>query len=147
MTSEPRFVFDTNSVVSALLLKQSISRRAFDRAHESGVLLVSAETLTELADVLRRSKFNKYITEQERHRFLAAYIREATLIEPTDIIRACCDPRDDKFLELAVSGQANLIVTGDRDLLTLNPFRGITILSADEFLAYPVEDLSSSGSQ
>ncbi|MBW7959130.1 MAG: PIN domain-containing protein, partial [Candidatus Promineofilum sp.] len=69
--SEPRFVFDTNSVVSALLLKHSVSRRAFDRARAKGILLVSLETLIELADVLRRDKFNKYITELDRQRFLA----------------------------------------------------------------------------
>ncbi|CUS04556.2 PilT protein domain protein [Candidatus Promineifilum breve] len=140
MTSELRFVFDTNSVVSAVLLKQSVSRRAFDRARESGKLLVSVETLSELADVLRRSKFNKYISERERQLFLAAYIREAILIEPTEVIQASRDANDDKFLELAVSGLATLIVTGDRDLLVLAPFRGIPILSPGEFLTYSLDD-------
>lgn len=140
MANERRFVFDTNSVVSALLLKQSISRRAFDHAREFGVLLVSLETLSELADVLRRSKFNKYLTEQERQQFLAAYVREAIFIEPAETIRACRDPKDDKFLELAVGGQATLIVSGDRDLLVLDLFRGIPILPPGDFLIYSLED-------
>jgi putative PIN family toxin of toxin-antitoxin system len=131
---------DTNSVVSALLLKQSVSRRAFDRARSLGVLLVSLETISELSEVLSRDRFNKYVTEQERQRFLAAFVREAELIEPSVTIHECRDPSDDKFLELAVSGSADLIISGDRDLLTLSPFRDITILSPGEFLIYPIEE-------
>lgn len=48
-------------------------------------------------------------------------------------IRACRDPKDDKFLELAVSGNADVIVTGDKDLLALHPFRGIAILTPLDF--------------
>jgi uncharacterized protein len=50
-------------------------------------------------------------------------------------IRACRHPKDDKFLELAVDGQVDLILTGDQDLLTLHPFRGIAIISPTAFLA------------
>ncbi len=130
MTSERRFVFDTNSIVSALLLKQSVSRQAFDHARGQGTLLVSLDTLTELSDVLRRHRFAKYVTEQKREQFLAAYVREATLIEVKAAFQVCRDPKDDKFLELAVSGHADTLVTGDRDLLVLHPFRGITIVTA-----------------
>jgi predicted nucleic acid-binding protein len=55
-------------------------------------------------------------------------------------IRACRDPKDDKFLELAVHGRADLIVTGDQDLHTLNPFRGIAILTPNAFLGLDTED-------
>ena len=130
MTSERRFVFDTNYIVSALLLKRSISRQAFDYARGQGTLLVSLDTLAELSDVLRRPRFAKYVTEQEREQFLAAYVYEATLIEVKEVIQACRDPKDDKFLELAVSGHADTLVTGDQDLLVLHPFRGITIVTA-----------------
>jgi len=49
-------------------------------------------------------------------------------------IRVCRDPKDDKFLEVAVHGRADALVTGDQDLLDLNPFRGIAILTAAEYL-------------
>ncbi|MBK7218173.1 MAG: PIN domain-containing protein [Candidatus Promineofilum sp.] len=65
MASERRFVFDTNSIVSALLLRQSVSRQAFDHARGQGILLVSLDTLAELSDVLRRPRFARYVTEQE----------------------------------------------------------------------------------
>ena len=128
-----RFVFDTNAIVSAVLLSKSVSRQAFDKGVKEGVMLISAETITELNDVLKREKFNKYISEEERMQFLTAFVREAKLVEVTEEITECRDPKDNKFLELAVSGKADYIVSGDKDLLVLNPFRGISILPPKEF--------------
>jgi len=134
MTTELRFVFDTNVIVSAVLLKNSISRRAFDEAQTQGQLLISLDILNELNEVLRREKFNKYITEQERLQFLSALVREAVLVEVTDVVNECRDPKDDKFLELAVSGKADYIVSGDKDLLVLHPFRGIFIVKPNQLI-------------
>jgi putative PIN family toxin of toxin-antitoxin system len=129
-----RFVFDTNAVVSAVLLKQSVSRRAFDKALDEGELLVSVETIDELDQVLKREGFDRYVTEQERMEFLAVLLREAVLIQVDVHIGACRDPRDNKFLELAVSGQAHCIVSGDQDLLVLHPFRGLPIVTPRGFV-------------
>lgn len=138
MPNEPRFVLDTNVLVSALLLKQSIARQAFDKAIRFGKLLISSATVEELNAVLRRRGFEPYITESERIEFLSAYVRDAILIEVTERVAVCRDPKDDKFLELAWNGQACCIVTGDEDLLVLHPFRGIAILTPRQFLDYPV---------
>ena len=135
MPGELRFVFDTNAIVSAVLIRRSVSRLAFDTALADGELLVSVETIDELNEVLRRSDFARYVTEDERMEFLAALLREATLVEITEHVGQCRDPRDDKFLELAVSGAAACIVSGDKDLLVLHPFRGISILTPRGFLA------------
>jgi len=129
-----RFVFDTNVVVSAALLAESTSRRAFDRALDTGQLLISFSVLAELHEVLGRQRFRKYIQEDEARQFLAALLRGAEWIEVGEKITACRDPKDDKFLELAVSGRATHIVSGDKDLLSLSPFRGIPILTPDGFL-------------
>ena len=134
MTNEYRFVLDTNLLVSAVLLKESVSRRAFDKADQEGLILVSLATIEELNNVLRRAKFNKYITEQERLRFLSVLLRKARLVEISETVHACRDPQDDKFLELAISGNADCLVSGDKDLLVLNPFRGIAILNPHHFL-------------
>jgi predicted nucleic acid-binding protein len=56
------------------------------------------------------------------------------LVDVTERVAACRDPKDDKFLELAVSGRASCIVSGDKDLLALHPFRGIAILNPAAFL-------------
>ena len=132
--AKPRFIFDTNAIISAVLLKRSVSRQAFDKAFDQGELLVSAETIDELNQVLRRPDFAKYVTEDERLAFLAVLLREAKLVEVTVAVSECRDPRDNKFLELAVSGQAVCIVTGDRDLLVLHPYRGIWIVTPRDFL-------------
>ena len=134
MPTERHFVFDTNVIVSALLLKQSVTRQAFDRAIEQGNLLVSQATTEELNEVLRRKGFDKYVTEDERIEFITALVREATLVEITETVTKCRDPKDHKFLELAVSGKATCIVSGDDDLLVLHPFRGIFVLTPRQFL-------------
>jgi len=133
--TKPRFVFDTNAIISALLLKQSVSRRAFDKALDEGEILVSVETIDELNRVLGREDFTRYVTEEERLEFLAVLLREARLVEVKVHVGACRDPQDDKFLELAVSGQADCIVSGDQDLLVLHPFRGIAIVTPRDFWA------------
>jgi predicted nucleic acid-binding protein len=71
MPTRPRFVFDTNAVVSAVLLKRSVARQAFDQAFAEGDLLVSIETIDELNQVLGRADFSRYVTEDERMEFLA----------------------------------------------------------------------------
>jgi len=130
-----RFVLDTNVVVSAALLAGSIPRQAFDNALEKGRVLISVPVLLELAEVLSRKKLNKYLLEEERMRFLVALLKEAELVEVTEAVTDCRDAKDNKFLELAVSGEADYIVSGDQDLLVLNPFRGIPILTPREFLS------------
>lgn len=132
--SRLRFVLDTNTIVSAALLANSIPRHAFEFAISQGELLLSDALQHELSDVLRRGKFDKYVSEEARLRFITGLLRLATPIAVTEQIDICRDPEDNKLLELAVSGQANCIVTGDDDLLILNPFRGIPILRAAEFL-------------
>lgn len=98
-------------------------------------MLVSEQTLVELNEVLRRPKFDKYVSESQRLEFLAALLREAEVIEVRDVVTECRDPKDNKFLELALSGNGSHIVTGDSDLLALDPFRGIAIVNPQSFLA------------
>ena len=98
--------------------------------------MISTPVLLELTEVLARDKLNKYLTEQERMRFLVALLKESELVGITEQISDCRDPTDNKFLELAVCGDADVLVTGDADLLVLNPFRGIAILTPRDFLGF-----------
>lgn len=134
MADRGRFVFDTNVVVSALLMKKSVARGALIKARVAGTILLSLDVIEELHDVLSRHAFDRYIDEEDRLKFLSLLIKEATLIEIDETIKECRDPKDDKFLELAVNGNANIIVSGDKDLQVLHPFRNIPILSPREFL-------------
>jgi len=129
-----RCVFDTNTVVSGLLFEQSKPGRALLRAFQHGEILLSQSTLEELADVVMRRKFDRYVTSSEREEFLEAFVDRATWVEPNEGIRLCRDPKDDKFLELAIGGNADFVISGDGDLLSLHSFRGISIMTAAEFL-------------
>jgi uncharacterized protein len=132
--SKVRAVFDTNVMVSAVLLPRSIPRQAFDQAQEQGKILTSIATIDELNEVLRRPHFDKYVREAQRLKFLATLIREAELDDVSESFTECRDPKDNKFLELAVSRKATCLISGDKDLLVLHPFRGIPILSPQTFL-------------
>lgn len=95
---------------------------------------MSLVLLQELEEVLRREKLQRYVSSARREEFLEALIERAVFLEPAEAVRACRDPKDDKVLELAIAGKAQLIVSGDQDLLTLSPFRGVEILRPEEFL-------------
>jgi hypothetical protein len=135
MTADLRVVFDTNVVVSAMLLPLSVPRRALDRAMGEGRLLLSTATTTELNEVIHRPKFDQYLSEEERIEFLTTLVHEAELVNVVERVTDCRDPRDNKFLELAVSGRATHVVTGDSDLLVLHPFRGVSVVSPSVFVA------------
>ena len=134
MKNKARVVIDTNVAVSAMLLPRSVSRQAFDFVVSHAQLLMSEETLSELDEVLCRPKFNKYVSEKLRLEFFAALARKVEFIQVSDVITDCRDKKDNKFLELAVSGNASHIISGDNDLLVLNPFQGVVIFSPAAFL-------------
>jgi putative PIN family toxin of toxin-antitoxin system len=124
-----RIVVDTNTLVSRLLLANSVPAQAVRKAVGEAQLLASDATTTELADVLARPKFDAYVSLEDRQQFIRLLGRVALMVPIVHTVRACRDPRDDKFLELAVNGEADLIVTGDEDLLALHPFRGVPIIT------------------
>ena len=126
-----RFVLDTNVLISALLFKTSVPFLAIELAEKQGIILYSEATLNELEQVLNRKKFNKYLSLEDRQLFLLKFISSSELVSITENITVCRDEKDNKFLELAVSGNANLIVTGDMDLLVLSPFQAVEIVTPD----------------
>lgn len=140
MRSKARYVFDTNTIISAVLFEHSKPGQAFFTALRRGEVLVSLPLLTEIQSVFGRRKFDRYILPEERERFLARLVLEATLINITTQIMACRDPKDNKLLELAVSGDATCIISGDQDLLELNPFQNIPILTPADFLATQINE-------
>jgi putative PIN family toxin of toxin-antitoxin system len=130
-----RVVFDTNVMVSRFLFRKSIPAQAVLCAEQIGVILISDATINELVEVLNRPKLKAYTVDRAKVTgFLSNLIDDAEPVALTASVQACRDPKDDKFLALAISGKADCIVTGDDDLLTLNPFQGIAILTPREFL-------------
>jgi putative PIN family toxin of toxin-antitoxin system len=129
-----RTVLDNNVLVSGLLLPDSIPGQAFQRALKTCDLLVSEATLNELADVLSRKKFDRYVSIRDRQEFLRLLSRVAEFVPVTLPVQACRDPKDNMLLEVAVNGSAKLLITGDRDLLSLNPFHGVLIVTPSKYV-------------
>ena len=134
MNPKRRYVFDNNTIVSAVLFEQSVPGQALYAALDKGELLLSHATFAELGEVLGRKKFDRYVKREEREQFLVMLLAEAVVVEVSEAVHECRDPKDDKFLELVIGGEASCLVTGDQDLLVLHPFRGIPILTAAQFL-------------
>jgi putative PIN family toxin of toxin-antitoxin system len=133
MALSRRWVLDTNVVLGAILFPESIAARALTKA-KSGVILASDSTREELREVVVRERFDRYVVKPVREKLAAEFDRACRVVQIRFPIRACRDPKDDKFLEVAVHGRADAIVTWDRHLLDLNPFRGIAILTPAAYL-------------
>jgi uncharacterized protein len=129
-----RIVIDTNVYISRALRKDSVPAKAVDKAWLEATPLVSMATWTELRLVLNRPKFAPYVRPEDLSTFLNQAWEISELISVHTTIRACRDPRDDRFLELAVAGRADVLLTGDADLLALHPFQGIAIVTPAAFL-------------
>ncbi len=130
-----RVVIDTNIFLSAVLNQDSYPARVVEKALLSSQILQSAETWAELEDVLNREKFDRYRSIFARRmyfEYLAEFMQHISVITRVSV---CRDPKDDKLLELAIDGRADLIITGDKDLLVLNPFEGIPIITLMDYLA------------
>lgn len=97
-----RIVVDTNVLISRLLLPASVSAQAVSKAVDAGQLVVSEATMAELAAVAARAKFDPYLSIAERQEFVRLLGRIAVMVPIVRMVRACRDPRDDKFLEAAV---------------------------------------------
>lgn len=128
-----RVVLDTNVLISAALKQNSTPAAAAHAVERDGVLLKSLATERQLFDIVARPYFGALINHETRA-WLRQLMASAELVVIAGRIAACRDPTDDKFLELAVDGRADLVVSGDNDLLMLNPFRGIPIVTPAAFL-------------
>ncbi len=130
-----RYVFDTNILISALLISNSLPAQALKKAENSGTVLYSADVLQEIKEVLFRPKFSPYISGDDVVGFLARIVRSWEEISIIQTVAICRDPKDNKFLELALNGNADFLITGDNDLLVLNPYRSTKIIKPAEFLS------------
>jgi putative PIN family toxin of toxin-antitoxin system len=128
-------IFDASALVSAALKADSVPERALLRAEEVDVFALSAEVDAEIAGVLGRPKFASAIPLARRERVLEILRRAAVWFEPAVQVTDCRDPKDDKYLELALAAGAETIVSSDDDLLVLHPWRGVHILRPAVYLA------------
>ena len=130
-----RVVIDNNVLISAALLKHSVPFKAFEKAVRTHLLIRSHKVLEELLKTIFKPKLDRYFKDDlAKNGFVISFISASTDINVKHHITLCRDPKDNMYLELALSGKAACIVTGDNDLLVLDPFRNIRIITPKEFL-------------
>jgi len=135
-----RVVLDTNVLVSAALRPQSTPRHALNLAIARDQLAMSADALDELIRVLQLPKFDRYAPPADRMELPGLLRRHASIFQVTPehlalAAGACRDADDEVFLALAIAANASVIVSGDADLLTMDPWRGIAICTAAAYVA------------
>lgn len=128
-------VIDTNLLISAMISPNSIIHKVLKKALENYIIYNSQQTLDEFVEVAKREKFLRFFKDlSKRDEFINFVIQSTKIIEPTHTVTDCRDSKDNMFLEIALTCQAVYLVSGDKDLLTLNPYQNIEIITASEFL-------------
>ena len=129
-----RVVIDTNILVSFAIRPNPDFEKIFDYIAAHGVSLVSDDTIAELFDVLSRDNFRKYLPLAQGIDYVEWYSGISEQVVVTEQVVACRDPKDDKFLSIAVSGKADCIIAGDHHLLDMIKFNGVLIYRPAEFI-------------
>lgn len=129
-----RIILDTNIWISSLISKefQWIDTLFASNAHQ---LIFSDQLLTEFLHVAKRPKLKKFISEAKLKRLIEQFDIYAMMIDTTSKIELCRDPNDNFLLELAVDGNADFLVTGDNDLLSLRIIGGCKIITVAQLKA------------
>ncbi|MEM1172151.1 MAG: putative toxin-antitoxin system toxin component, PIN family [Cyanobacteria bacterium P01_H01_bin.35] len=120
--SREKIIIDTNVFISAALNSKGTPRMALNLAIEKFDIFQSEETYLELSTRLGKSKFDRYISSSDRLIFLDAIKTQSIFIDVKHRATICVDTDDNKFLELAFSGNARYLITGDKDLLVLENY-------------------------
>ena len=130
-----RVVFDTSTLIGALLFPRSQHAQAFRDVITRHQAVASAETMQELVDVTSRPKFDRYRAVADRAEFVRRYAEVVEMVTVTETVSDCRDSKDNKFLALALAANVNAIISSDDDLLVLNPYCGIAIVDMAGFSA------------
>ena len=135
MTLRNVVVLDSNLIVSAFLNPEGMASAALQVAVEHFDVAASIDTLAELADVLKRDKFNRYASKTERIARLEAYAQTVLVFDVRLQVLDCTDPKDNKFLALCTTAGAKILVTGDKkDLLVMHPYQNTAVLGLRAFV-------------
>jgi len=129
-----KVVFDTNIFISALVFPESVAEKAIFKIIEGeDILLISKQILKEILSVLSK----KFSGDKEAISRVAVNLSEiAEMVNPTVRIRVLKDEPDNRILECAVSGKADVVVRGDKKMLKLKEYEGVKIISLKEYLNF-----------
>jgi len=127
-----RIILDTNLWISFLITKNYTDLENLIRS-QNVVLIFSEELLEEFLEVTRRQKFLKYFSKRDTEKLLNTFDKFAELVEITSKLKICRDEKDNFLLDLAVDGNVDYLITGDKDLLILDRIKKTQILTYQEF--------------
>jgi putative PIN family toxin of toxin-antitoxin system len=127
-------VIDTNVLISAALSPNGTPAKIVKHFITKGRIIFSDETFEEFSTRIWRPKFDPYISREKRKSLLMDFSNIADWFKISGDLKACRDPDDDKFLELAIKANAGILVSGDRDLTDLGSIEGISIITPAECL-------------
>jgi putative PIN family toxin of toxin-antitoxin system len=130
----PNVVFDASSLVGALLRQNSIPERALLLARAHDTICISPDVESEIREVFARPRFGRYLTPGRARLILDVLTASAVVVVPTVRITDCRDTKDNKYLELALAAGATTLITSDGDLLALDPWRGIRIITPADYV-------------
>ncbi len=128
-----KVLFDTSTLIGVMLKPRSLPAQVFYHAAKHGWLIASAETLNELMEVAQRDKLDRFRPREERLTVLAYYQSLVVVVPIVEEVADCRDEKDNKFLSAALAGEVNMLVSSDEDLLVLNPYRGIPVITARQY--------------
>ena len=133
-----RYFNDIIYVLISAALSKGAPFRILEHLIKNNALIFSKETISELSSRIIQPKFDKYVSAEDREAYVNNLILSADLVIIDNLIQGCRDRDDDKFLETAVKGDAQFIITGDQDLLAMHRFEGIDIVTVQEFAVHTV---------
>lgn len=127
-----KVVVDSNIWISVLINKsyQSFIKGLIEKDFK---IICSRNQLEEISSVLTRPKISRYIQRAQIKEFLILFLKTVDLVEIKEIVKDCRDEKDNFILETALSGGVDFIISNDNDLLVMNPYKGIEILTVTEF--------------
>ncbi len=128
-----KVVFDTSSLLAVCIYPDREPVKIFRQALLHCELVATPQTLTELAQVIGRPKFDTWRPHQVRRAWYQNYAANVVEYPPTEQVTDCRDPKDNKFLDAALAASADVIVCSDNDLLVLHPYRTIDVLNLQDF--------------
>lgn len=134
MSNGYRCVCDTNVLVSGLLTAGTPAKVLDYFLLGIGRLVLSETTANELARILLRNKFDRYVSRPKRREILNEILLSSDFVTPIEFKAVCRDPNDDPLLNAAVAARVDYLISGDKDLRVLGDIEGIPILSPAEFL-------------
>jgi putative PIN family toxin of toxin-antitoxin system len=128
-----RIILDTNLWIS-FLLKNDLSKIDFLFVEHKCVLIFSEELYSEFIDVAKRPKFKKYFSKETLIRLTHIISEYSEFIETKTFTNDCRDLKDNFLLALSIDGKADFLLTGDKNLLELDPYKKTKIKTISEFI-------------